>query len=222
MRLEQVRELLPLYALDALPQDEQQAVEAALEQYPELLGELRALQETAADLSQATTRPPRPELKARVMGRIRSEPRVVSGPTGTRPVAHWGLPPLAWVAAAAAVVLLAWGGASIYRYYGWIQAFFDPTTRIETLVDQNRTPVGRAIYRADGKTLVWAKLPPPPAGKTYQLWGVNQTDHLGLDTFKGGLVVFDMPKGYSAVHVTEEKAGGSLVPTQIRAFPEHE
>lgn len=222
MRLEQARELLPLYALHALPEDEHKAVEQALEQHPELLEELRALQETAANLSQAVTRTPRPELKARVMARIRSEPGVLPLPATAKPVTPSWPRPLAWVAAAAAVVLLAWGGNTLYRYYGWIQAFFDPATRIETLVDENRKPVGRAIYRSDGKTLVWAKLPPPPPGKTYQLWGVNQTDHLGLDTFQGGLVVFDMPQGYSTVHVTEEKAGGSKVPTQIRAFPEKE
>lgn len=226
MRLEEVRELLPLYALQALPEDEQKAVEQALIQYPELLSELKALEETASDLTQAIAKTPRPELKAKVMARIKAE-SPQSSSTTVLPLPRSSAKPkvlrtrsLAWVAAAAAVFLVAWGGNFAYRYYSWIQAFLDPATRVETLVDENKKPVGRAIYRADGKTLVWAKLPPPPPGKTYQLWGVNQTDHLGLDTFKGGLVEFDMPKGYSTVQVTEEQAGGSKVPTQIRALPE--
>ncbi|RIH80368.1 Anti-sigma-K factor rskA [Calidithermus terrae] len=213
MKPEELRELLPLYALDALPEAERQAVEEVLERHPELQAELRALLETAADLSQGVPPvAPRGELKARVMGRIRRAP-----PPGPKR-SPWPRV-LAQAAAVLLLAALAWGGGWAYRWWPWVQAFTDPKARVETLVDENGKAVGRAIYRPDGRTLVYVDLPPPPPGKTYQLWGVNQADHVALPTFEGKFVEFTMPPGFQEVHVTEEPEGGSPFPHEIRALP---
>jgi hypothetical protein len=234
MRLEEVRDLLPLYALHALPEHERQALERALEHYPELLPELRALQETAADLTQAVpARAPAAEVKAKVMARIRQdspggvsvvpptdplgEPQPVLLPEGPRALwPRW----VATIAAIAAILMIGWGAVRAYPWIEWTQASRDPQAKLETLVDEHHQPIGRAIFLPDGRCLIWTNLPPPSPGKTYQLWGVNGANHVGLETYRGGLIAFQMPEGYPIVHITEEKAGGSQTPSQIRALPE--
>lgn len=225
MKPEELRELLPLYALDALPEDERRAVEAFLERHPELWDELKALRETAADLSQGVSAPsPGPELKAKVMGRIAgAKPGFEPAPVRLSPKEAVKVRPQAprWVVGIAAVfalLALGWGGYRAYPWLEWLQASKNPQAHVETLVDENQQPIGRAIFLPNGRTLVYAELPPPPPGKTYQLWGVNQTEHVGLDTFQGGLIVFQMPQGHPIVHITEERSGGSKTPTQLRAF----
>jgi anti-sigma-K factor RskA len=228
VKLEELRDLLPLYALHALSKAERQQVEQGLEQHPELLDELKALQKTAADLSSAVQVKPPANLKAKVLNRIRKESddansviqldTTPSKPSTAQPrrlFPAW----LGQVAAVAAVVAIGWAGSMGYRYYPLVQAFLETSTRYETLVDENGKVCGRAMYRANGQTIVWVDLPPPPSGKTYQLWGINQNDHIDLDTFQGGFYVFQMPAGYVSLHVTEEKAGGSREPNQIRALP---
>ncbi len=239
MKLEELRELLPLYALHALREDEQKRFEVALKQFPQLLPELKALQETAADLTQAVPAiQPSPALKGKVLARIRQQqdsssdsdshtvvlplqkskekPVLGSSPTPRLLWPRW----LSQAAAVAAVLMIGYGGNMMYRYYPVVQAFLEPTTRYETLVDENKKPVGRAMYRANGQTIVWADLPPPPAGKTYQFWGISQKDHIALNTYNGGFYVFNMPAGYASLHITEEKSGGSQQPTQIRVLPQ--
>ncbi|MBF6595666.1 MAG: anti-sigma factor [Thermaceae bacterium] len=229
MRLEEARELLPLYALHALPEDEVGQLEQALQAYPELWPELKALQATAADLTYAVPeRAADADLKAKVLARVRSsptslpkavEPRVLTLPSQPRVLwSRWA----ASFAAVAAVLLLVWGGVQVYPWMEWARAARNPQAKMETLVNEKNQPVGRAILLPGGRTLVWTQLPPPPPGKTYQLWGVNQTDHVGLNTYRGGLIAFNMPQGYPIVHITEEKMGGSPTPTQIRAFPQQE
>lgn len=223
MRLEEARERLPLYALHALPEGERAELERALEQYPELLRELRALQETAADLTEAVpARVPEAGLKAKVMARVRQENQFARAapvlPLPSKPRVLW--PRWATGIAAAAILLIAWGGVRIYPWIEWTQASRNPQAKVETLVNENKQPIGRAIFLPNGRSLIWTNLPPPPPGKTYQLWGVNSKDHVGLDTYRGGLIAFRMPEGYPIVHITEEKEGGSQTPSQIRALPE--
>lgn len=78
MKPEEVRELLPLYALGALEPAERERLEAALKNYPELWAEARALQETAADLAELVPPAPVPtDLEQRVMTRIKPVRRLV-------------------------------------------------------------------------------------------------------------------------------------------------
>lgn len=221
MKLEELREFLPLYALDALPPEERLRVEKAIKEHPEVWPELRALLETAASLTSFSRKAPAPELKAKVLARIAREQqnpgRADLQPQRARPGLLWPRF-LAQAAMAAVVILILWGGSFVWT---WIQAFGDPTTKVITLVDENNHPVGRVIMKHDGNTLVWVRMPPPPKGKTYQLWGINGEQHLPLSTFKGGLIAFKLPPGSQTVHITEESSGGSLTPTQIRALPQN-
>lgn len=225
MTLEEARDLLPLYALDALSPEEERQLEAALQSYPELRNELRALRDTAAELAASLKREPIPEgLEARVMAYLPSraeepQPKVLPLPaqvqTPRRPSAlRWLAPAIA----AAALVALAWTGSLAW---GWVQALGNPSTQIVTLVNDQGGVVGRALVRPDRRTLLVVNLPPPPGGKVYQAWGLGAGQPIPLSTFRRQIAVLELPPQATALAVSEEPAGGSRSPTQIRGLPQN-
>lgn len=203
MKLEEARQNLALYALGALGESERQEVELALERYPELQEELRQLQDVAAELSLGQAVPPPPPLRTRVLAITQPKPPRRFG---------WGA-----LAAAAAMLVLVWGGWQAWQWGPWIAAFGDPDTKVITLVDLERKPCGRFILRQDGQALIWIRLPPPPSGKTYQLWSVDGSTHLPMQTFEGQIFTFAAPQELQAIHITEEPDGGSQFPSVLRA-----
>ncbi|WP_176582551.1 zf-HC2 domain-containing protein, partial [Calidithermus terrae] len=71
MKPDEARELLPLYALDALSAEERARVEEALGASPQLQAELRELQAAAADLALALPPEPLPQgLEERVLASL--------------------------------------------------------------------------------------------------------------------------------------------------------
>lgn len=215
MRLEEARELLPLYALDALSKAERDQLEAALKAFPELERELKALQDTAAELALALPPEPLPEgLEERVIERIIPKARPARSSKPARPVSllRW-LPP---VAAAAAIALLVWVGS---LGAVWVQALGDPKSQLVTLVDSGGATIGRALVRPDKRALLVVNLPPPPGGKVYQAWGVGAGNPIPLNTFSRRIVLVSLPPGAQALAISEEPAGGSLSPTKILGLP---
>lgn len=98
MSPEEVRELLPLYALGALTPEERARVEEALKRYPELWPEAKALLETAAELAAGLPQEPVPRgLEERVLRRIRPRrlPFLPSSPGRPRswPSSSWATGP---------------------------------------------------------------------------------------------------------------------------------
>jgi anti-sigma-K factor RskA len=77
---DEIRDDLPLYALGALDAEERGAVETALSQDTELAGELREWTELIGLMALEAPEAPPPDLKARLMARVRgdSEPRRVT------------------------------------------------------------------------------------------------------------------------------------------------
>ncbi|MER3553478.1 MAG: anti-sigma factor [Meiothermus sp.] len=224
MTLEEARDLLPLYALDALLPEEARGLEPALRAYPELQAELLALQSTAAELVASLPTEPIPQgLEAKVMASLpsrteESQPKVLPLPTqvSTRPPS-----PLRWLApaiAAAALVVLAWTGSLAW---GWIQALGNPSSKIVTLVNDQGGVVGRALVRPDRRTLLVVNLPPPAGGKVYQAWGLGAGQPIPLNTFTRQIAVLELPPQATALAVSEEPAGGSRTPTQIRGLPQN-
>ena len=199
MSPEEVRELLPLYALGALTPEERARVEEALKRYPEA----NALLETAAELAGGLPQEPVPPgLEERVLRRIR--PR--------------RLPFLPLLARAAAVLAFLLVGYGAYFGLSWTLSLGAPTTRVYALVGPEGTPVGRAVVRGDGEALVVLKAP-APAGRVYQAWGLGKGDPVPLPTFRLPLKVVRLPEGAEALAVSLEPPGGSQRPTEILGLP---
>lgn len=199
MEVGEIRELLPLYALGALHEEERRAVEAGLEAFPELWEELRALQAAADQL--ALSLPPEPlppGLEERILARL-------------RPRRSW----LAWIAplaAAAAVVVMGWVGLQVWD---WVEVFGDPAARVLTLQDRQGRPIGRALLRPDQRALLVSALPAPPEGKVYQAWGLDTGSPVPLRTFRSGVVLLELPPGAKGLAVSLEPPGGSRTPTEV-------
>ncbi len=203
MSPEELRDLLPLYALGALTPEERARVEEALKAHPELWEEAKAFLETAADLAQALPPlPPPPGLEERVMARIR--PR--------RPF-------LPLLARAAAFLLLLFLGYGLYQGGVWVKALGEANSRVVTLVSPEGRVVGRALIRSDRRVLLVLNTPPPP-GRVYQAWGLGQGAPRPLPVFRWPVTTFRLPEEAQAVAVSLEPPGGSPAPTQVLGLPQ--
>lgn len=104
-----------------------------------------------------------------------------------------------------------------------LNAFLGPDVRSATLASTGAEPSARVFFNAaTGGVVVTAfGLPPAPAGRTYQLWGIAEgADPVSLGTFQTGadgtaIVRSTAPVGaeFAISAVTEEPAGGSPQPT---------
>lgn len=202
MSPEEVRELLPLYALGALSPEEREQVEKALKRYPQLWPEAKALLEAASELSSdLPPEPVPPGLETRILRRLRAR----------RPI----LPLLARVAAVLVFLVLGYGA-----YFGlfWTLSLGAPTTQVYALVNPAGQSVGRVVVRGDGRALVVLQ-DGAPRGRVYQAWGLGNGDPLPLSTFRLPLKVLRLPPGAQALAVSLEPPGGSPKPTQILGLP---
>lgn len=204
MKPEEVRELLPLYALGALEPAERERLEAALKRHPELWAEARALQETVADLAELVPQAPVPAgLEAKVMARLRPSRRFVLA---------------GWLAKAAAFVLLLGLGYTGGWGAFWLLSLRDPETKVVGLVSPKGEVVGRVIQRKEGRVLVlldrW-----PPQGQVFQAWGLVQGSPTPLPTFRTPLKSLRLPPE-ARVAISLEPPGGSRQPTTLLGLPQ--
>lgn len=205
MSPEEVRDLLPLYALGALSPEERSRVEEALERYPQLWAEAKALMEAASHLAEPDfPAPVPPGLEAKVMARI----RLLRRPS-----------PWLWVGRVAAAFLLVILGYGAFWGGSWLLALREPTTRVLTLTSPQGEVVGRVILRADRLGLVLLRQT-PPRGKVFQAWGLGHGEPLPLSTFRLPLKSLRLPPEALAVAISLEPPGGSLRPTTLFGLPQ--
>lgn len=246
---EQNQETAALYALGALTQHEARSFEAHLiEGCPVCQSELNLFEEVTESLalSQEELAPP-PYLRDVLTARIAREdhkkrsniaafePRTVQSPAIAQPARSGVASYIFWALAASLLV------ATMASFLAWRQA------RVES--DSLRQDLARAQAGAAGgpsrvinlegqaaasgasakiywdveakKWAVTAKLPPPPAGKVYQLWLVKpeakiSAGLLDVDRSGHGFKVVDVPAtvgDLDAVAITLEPRGGSSQPT---------
>ncbi len=175
------------YAVDALDDDEREQFEQHLAVCPECRAEVQSFCETAALMAEAQSQNPPPSLRESVLADISSTrplpPEVAEATAPVAPEPAAVVTPLRrrtfplLVAASVAVILLAVGTALWHPWSG---------TQSTNLADQvlnapdavkvtEPVPGGGelTIVRSDSlkrAVMVGSDVPPPAAGKTYQLW----------------------------------------------------
>lgn len=225
---DEIADLLPAYALDAVDDDERAAVDAYLVAHPDERDEVGDLQVAASMLAHAGGPPPEGvwERLESMIATTPSPPRLVppavltprSAPATqtARPDRRWR-----WLAAAAAVVALVFGGLWLAdRGDGGggaadtaslaATAATAPDARHASLVDDAGATLATAVVSTDGTGYLTSKLPPAPAGRTYQLWGITRTGTISLGVLgrDPGVVAFKAAAPTQSLAITTEVAGG--------------
>jgi anti-sigma-K factor RskA len=236
---EGLRDLVAVYALDALDDDEAARVEDHLRDCPRCREELRGHQETAALLAHEGSDAPE-GLWDRIAAGVAPEPdvdrprlelivgeRSPSAPSRSR---SWG-----WRAAAAAAVVVVAAGTGVevahqnHRINQLSSALagqsllqqatsaaLDPSAHRLALTSANGTVQATAAVLPNGVGYVVDTAMPGLSGdKTYQLWSLTSGRSIsaGLMGPHPTVTRFHLAPGASAVAVTVEPEGGSAEPT---------
>lgn len=225
---DQIAELLPAYALDAVDDDERAAIDTYLDARPDERAAVAGLQVAASMLAHAggpppdgvwerlesiiATTPPPPRLAPPTVLTPRSTP----APETARVDRRWR-----WLAAAAAVVAVVFGGLWLVdRGDGGggpsdtaalaATAVTAPGARHANLTDDGGTTLASAVVATDGSGYLTSELPPAPAGHTYQLWGITSTGTISLGVLgrDPGTVAFQASAPTKSLAITTEVAGG--------------
>jgi anti-sigma-K factor RskA len=220
------------YALDALDGDDRPAFEAHLAGCAVCQAEVRSFREVAGRLAAAAPpTEPAAALRARVL-------REAHRARSRAPIAPW-------LAAAAMLVLALAAGYGYWRERGdrraleravalvqdslaardsLLAAVLAPGVGTANLAATGKPPSARLFWNPARRVVVIAvyDLPPAPAGRTYQLWGIaTGKAPVSLGVFNprpdGRLTTaMSVPADlmFQVTAVTEEPAGGSPQPTQ--------
>jgi anti-sigma-K factor RskA len=242
---EEYKDLAAVYALGALDGPEQERFEAHLASGCDACqAELAEARRVADELLFALppVAPP-PGLRERLLARVREDAaRGSTGRSGSSSRSAF------WISLAAAASLAAAVGLGLHarslqrrveaeqavrlsreqeldRLQQWVQSFTGPRTRTVALAGQGPTPGAQARAFLDPENrrlfLYVYNLPPPPAGRTYQLWLIVGGRPVSAGIFEiqpdgtGRLTGEPLPafEGTVTVAVTEEPAGGVPQPT---------
>jgi anti-sigma-K factor RskA len=185
------------FALDALDPDEAAEFERHLEICPACEDEVAGLRVAAVALAFAVDLPPpRPELRGRVLD---AGPLLIPLRRRRRPQLLAAAAILA-ACAAIAIVVRPWDGG---RSLGGMRRYTAEGAEATLLVD-----------RAGGAVLAVRRLPPPPAGKAYEVWVISRGKAAPAGWLRGSLVTLTRPVPAGAsVAVSIEPRGGSRRPT---------
>ena len=223
---EEIQDLLAAYAIDAVDDDERRVIDEYLAHDPDARAEVNGLQHSASYLAH-TGGPPPPGVWERLESAIQEStradvpapPRLVPNARRARGPRRWQ-----WVAAAASVVAVVFGALWLSES-GTDSGSSDSTAALASaaqnasgarkakLVDAGGKVLATAVVLRDGTGYLTSRLPQLPAGRTYQLWGVDDenTISLGVMGRNPDVVAFQAAGHPAAIAVTEERAGGVTV-----------
>jgi anti-sigma-K factor RskA len=265
----EARELLPLYALNALEPGEAAQVEAFIARNPDARAELQGFLETTAMLARSVPQlEPAGELRSKVLEKIRvtsqvappislaSSSTAILSPPAPMPAApassqvplRWLIPFLSTLAIAASLVAVVLGTqvsslnteleSTRTQNTSQISSLQNELTTIRTqnassvavvaapgakmyaLFDPNsKKPIGQVVLTKDGRVFFAHELGTIPTGKTWQAWAITKDSKaVSLGVFAGSSITQSAPANVAAFGVSEEPAGGSSQPTQVRGL----
>jgi len=217
MEREDVHDLSAAYALDALDEEERRAFEEHLRDCERCRLAVADFSETAALMAYgAAEAAPPPALRSRILDEVRRERRVVVPMRRPRLV----MGAAAGMAAAIAIGFGLWAASlsgELDRTRGALDVLADPAARTVEL----EGAAGRLVVGEDGRAaLVVRGLKPAPAGKTYEIWVIEDRPRpAGLFDEPGEVVLLDrrVPED-ATVAVTVEDDGGVDAPTSQPVF----
>jgi anti-sigma-K factor RskA len=219
--------LTAAYALGTLAPDEVQPAREHIASCAECTDELPSLLATAATLGGATAADPPPQLRTRLLERVAADARTTTAPVASLPTAPTSRRGSAWLAVAAAVVLVIVAGAAGY-VLGHRTATSSAAGSLAAVAAQPDVRIVDAAVPGSSGWVVWsahgdegvylvAGLPAAPAGHVYQMWLRQPGGALrgagfvppgtGTATLQGSVASAD---GFG---VTVEPTGGSQQPT---------
>jgi anti-sigma factor RsiW len=221
MEHQELRELIPARALDALDPRDAAAVDAHVEGCPECARALDEAREVVGTLAyNVPDAPAPPRLRGRILAA--AAPRPAQGAAADRGRTLWrGLAiGFAAVAAVMAIALaVQWNRADDLRAQrDAIRAAATAVSRPGARVVPVRgpTPASLITQRDGSATLVLSHLGNAPAGHTYEAWIIHGTTPAPAGTFDGGtLRVVGLRgdvRGATAVAITVEKGHGGASP----------
>jgi anti-sigma-K factor RskA len=257
----EARELLPLYALNALEPGEAAQVEAFIARNPDARTELQGFLETTALLARSVPQlEPAGELRSKVLEKIRVTAQVAppaSLPTSSAPAAiqmparalsRWLIPFLSTLAIAASLIAVILGTrvsslnteleaartqnatqiSSLQNELNTIRTqnassvavVAAPGAKMYALFDpSSKKPIGQVVLTKDGRVFFAHELGTIPTGKTWQAWAITKDSKaVSLGVFAGSSITQSAPVNVAAFGVSEEPAGGSSQPTQVRGL----
>lgn len=247
MDCELFAELGPALALDALDEPERAVLEEHARRCPTCARELRAWREVAAQLALAAPqREPPASLGARILAQAHAD---LASSTSTPPRGWWQRlqrwsPAVAAAALATAIAALVWGAtlqaqlAETRQQLEWARTSYwtiarvlaSPEAEVYELQPTEAAPgaVGKVwVDPVSGQGMMMARnLPPPPPGRTYQVWLVNDGQRVSSGFLRANeegiyYTVLQAPgrlTDYQRIGVTLEPAGGSSGPTGPRVI----
>jgi anti-sigma-K factor RskA len=228
-------ELAAPYALGALDPEERARFQAHLAECATCRAEVQGFREVAGLLVYAAPAAAPP-------GGLRD--RILRAARQVRPIGARRGPVLPWLAAAASIVFallagnayrqeraareqasraLAAARDSVAGRDSLIATLLSPDAGTAGLAATGQPPSARLFWIPSRHRVVMAvyRLPPAPAGRTYQLWAIAKGKPVSLGIFNtapnGSLrAVMNAPPdlAFQVAAVTEEPAGGSPQPTQ--------
>lgn len=231
-----IHALTGAYALDAVSGVERADFERHLAECESCAQEVRELRDTAAQLALAASEPPPPALKQRVFDEIQTV-RQLPPDTNVVPLRRRSLTQrLTAVAAAVFFVATVGLGVVVVRQNSQLdtanaqaalleQILSAPDAKLVTLEATEAAPDDAGTMKVavsesqDRMLLLSTDLASAPAGRTYQLWGLeNQVPRsMGLVTPDNGEVVLSVSGIGDAdqVAISVEPEGGSERPTDV-------
>jgi anti-sigma-K factor RskA len=265
----EARELLPLYALNALEPGEAAQVEAFIARNPDARAELQGFLETTAVLARSVPQlEPAGELRSKVLEKIRVTAQVAppaSTPISSPPIpmpappalsqapSRLLIPFLSTLAVAASLIAVVLGTrvsslnteleatrtqnatqlSSLQNELNTIRTqnassvavVAAPGAKMYALFDpSSKKAVGQVVLTKDGRVFFAHELGSTPSGKTWQAWAITKDSKaVSLGVFAGSSITQTTPSNIAPINVaafgvSEEPAGGSSQPTQVRGL----